>query len=850
MENKGYKNKCLKIIQRYEENYLFLGFREENWQKLYAQVIAFVEKQRVYDFKKVNEYVLQVINRYIKRQIAQKKVRIINNLFILVSKNTSSDYSILLQEFLNQLDQFSIEMDEEYYEIFKQQSTGFKKILEHFRVQHLNFSELKNWWQEYYFYQKFKVYGKSLEEIKQLFWAYFSVFDESLKNQIQRNINRYIDKFRYLFSYEEYFQNIYQIYLVKMQNISIDIFRKALFYWSLERLELLINEYKHNQCVNDESKQKKDYLLLLLQDALGFKKMSEKQEVSLKAEFLDVKKRRESRTLYSYFEKIKPELSAEDEKVIDTLYSRLSKERQDGIQGYIEGKYHQKDKIGRKASSDIGGLQKQFSRYLKTGTLNLRYKKKTLYSYFEKIKPELSEEDKKVIDTLYSHLSKERQDGIQGYLERKYYQIGKIRKKAANDINLLQQQFRRYLEKGYLNLIYKKKTLYSYFEKIKLELSEEDKKAIDTLYSRLSKERQEGIQGYIERKYHFSDVIGKKAANDINLLQQQFRRYLEKGYLNLIYKKKTLYSYFEEIKLGLSEEDKKAIDTLYSCLSEERQEGIQGYIEGKYHATDRIGRKASHDIQQLQRKFEKYLESGVLDVRMSRTLYSYFEKIKSELSEENKKVIDTLYSRLSKERQKGIEGYIEGKYHQTDAIGRKASHDIQQLQRKFEKYLESGVLDVRMSRTLYSYFEKIKLELSEEDKKAIDTLYSRLSKERQKGIEGYIEGKYHRTNEIGRKAPADILKLQRRFIRYLEIESLEGCSKVQLKKKQVLLEALKVIETSFYRLGYTSSDYQKYKDEKMLDIVSRGNASQLTILYIFVMESFYFIKEQEKIRTL
>ncbi len=769
MENKDYKNKCLKIIQHYEEKYLFLGFREENWQKLYAQVIAFVEKQRVYDFKKVNEYVLQVINRYIKRQIAQKKVRIINNLFILVSKNTSSDYSILLQEFLNQLDQFSIEMDEEYYEIFKQQSTGFKKILEHFRVQHLNFSELKNWWQEYYFYQKFKVYGKSLEEIKQLFWAYFSVFDESLKNQIQRNINRYIDKFRYLFSYEEYFQNIYQIYLVKMQNISIDIFRKALFYWSLERLELLINEYKHNQCVNDESKQKKDYLLLLLQDALGFKKMSEKQEVSLKAEFLDVKKRRESRTLYSYFEKIKPELSAEDEKVIDTLYSRLSKERQDGIQGYIEGKYHQTDKIGRKASSDIGGLQKQFSRYLKTGTLNLRYKKKTLYSYFEKIKPELSEEDKKVIDTLYSHLSKERQDGIQGYLERKYYQIGKIRKKAANDINLLQQQFRRYLEKGYLNLIYKKKTLYSYFEKIKLELSEEDK---------------------------------------------------------------------------------KAIDTLYSCLSEERQEGIQGYIEGKYHATDRIGRKASHDIQQLQRKFEKYLESGVLDVRMSRTLYSYFEKIKSELSEENKKVIDTLYSRLSKERQKGIEGYIEGKYHQTDAIGRKASNDISLLQKQFKRYLESGVLDVRMSRTLYSYFEKIKLELSEEDKKAIDTLYSRLSKERQKGIEGYIEGKYHRTNEIGRKAQADILKLQRRFIRYLEIESLEGCSKVQLKKKQVLLEALKVIETSFYRLGYTSSDYQKYKDEKMLDIVSRGNASQLTILYIFVMESFYFIKEQEKIRTL
>ena len=236
-----------------------------------------------------------------------------------------------------------------------------------------------------------------------------------------------------------------------------------------------------------------------------------------------------------------------------------------------------------------------------------------------------------------------------------------------------------------------------------------------------------------------------------------------------------------------------------------------------------------------------------------RTLYSYFEKVKPELSEEDKKVIGTLYSCLSKERQEGIEGYIEGRYHQTDVIGKRASSDIRQLQSKFEKFLKPKTLSLRYKkRTLYSYFEKIKPELSEEDKKVIGTLYSRLSKERQEGIEGYLEGRYHQRDEIGRKASNAIRQLQEQFKRYLEIENSERCSreKAGLKRKQVLLEALKVIELSFYRLGYTSLDYQKYKNEKMIEILNRGNNSQLKILHIFVVESFYFIKEQEKIRTL
>ena len=68
---------------------------------------------------------------------------------------------------------------------------------------------------------------------------------------------------------------------------------------------------------------------------------------------------------------------------------------------------------------------------------------------------------------------------------------------------------------------------------------------------------------------------------------------------------KDLYSYFKSIKKDLTEEDEKLIDALFHSLSKECQEGINGYISGKYHNSDAVGRKAYSDISLLRKKFER-----------------------------------------------------------------------------------------------------------------------------------------------------------------------------------------------------------------------------------------------------
>ena len=298
------------------------------------------------------------------------------------------------------------------------------------------------------------------------------------------------------------------------------------------------------------------------------------------------------------------------------------------------------------------------------------------------------------------------------------------------------------------------KDLYSYFKSIKKDLTEEDEKLIDALFHSLSKECQEGINGYISGKYHNSDAVGRKAYSDISLLRKKFER------LQVPRKVKTLYDYFENIEKDLTEEDKKEIDALFYSLSIERQEGINGYVAGKYHNSDAIGRQARVDIRRLKYQFER------LQVpRKVKTLYDYFENIEKNLTEEDKKEIDTLFYSLSKERQEGIKGYIEGKYHNSDAVGRKAYSDISLLRKKFER------LQVpRKVKTLYDYFENIEKDLTEEDKKEIDALFYSLSKECQEGINGYIAGKYHNFDAVGRKAYSNINLLRKQFKHLLVLQ--------------------------------------------------------------------------------
>ncbi len=672
------------IIENYKKQYSFLAFSEKSWKSLSERITKLVENKTLNSVDEIRTYLDRILCSYIDKQISIGNIRIIHNMLILLKRRKLS-YSNLLQEFLSQLEIYHIHMTESFYEVLKKESVLYQNIVKSLGISDLKFCELSAFWKEYSFYFKFSVHGKSLKEVKDIFDGYYYSLNVQEQKQVMDNMDSHLDQFRYLIYHASFLDGIYQVCYTKIRDISLSLFRKVIFSWSIDQLDLLIEEYCYNQIYGGSALEKYDKIWLLIKE---LKPQHDEKKKHLGNECLKIKGER--RTLYSYFEKIKSNLSAEDRGIIDILYTHLSKERQEGIDGYISGLYHQNDEVGRKASNDISILKRQFKKYLQSGCLNLKNEPHTLYFYFRMLKSDLSEEDKKVIDTLYAHLSKE---------------------------------------------------------------------------------RQEAIDGYISGLYRYNDNMRRKASNDILILKRQFARYLAKGDLTIRSKDRSLYSCFEKIKSNLSEEDRRIIDILYNHLSKERQEGIDGYINGLYHQNDEVGRKASNDISTLKRQFKKYLESGCLNLKNEpHTLYFYFKMLKSDLSEEDKKVIDILYARLSKEKQEEINGYINGLYHQSD--------------------------------------------------------------------------------EVRKKARIDLLGLRRKFERYLKIESLEVCSKKQLEVKQVLLDALKVIEMSFYRLGYTTSEYLKYKNEKMIEIMNKGNFSHYNILYIFIMESFYFIKEQEKIRSL
>ena len=91
------------------------------------------------------------------------------------------------------------------------------------------------------------------------------------------------------------------------------------------------------------------------------------------------------------------------------------------------------------------------------------------------------------------------------------------------------------------------------------------------------------------------------------------------------------------------------------------------------------------------------------------------------------------------------------------------------------------------------------------------------------------------------KAHDDIQFLRKQFIRLQNIK---------LKKAQVLLEALKVVEESFYRFGYNKKEYQEYKEKLEKEIHERGITSELEVMSTFITESALFIHEKMGRKTL
>lgn len=674
--------------------------------------------------------------------------------------NSLSDTDTL-KMFLELLNHYHIIFNEDYYLKMKRELPLFYSLLERLGYQDISFEELKK---------------KGLQENK-------------LKRKSKKNLYDYFKKEGEELSFEDK-----QIVDFLFSRLPIARQRKIKRY-------LRVEESQTWGTSND--------ILLLQRNFENFKKQGFSSSLFVG-------------TIYKYFIQLNVLFTKEDKELIDILFAQLSKEKQERISNYLKHLYSFNDEEGKKCFNDIRYLRVKFMKCKKLGYIPTSYFR-SIYKYFVKDDEIISEEDKAIVDLLFAKLSKEHQDEIISYMDKEYSQKGAMGNDVPRMISLMQAKFKKY--KQNMQSINKlERTLYSYFEDESDPLSKKDKEVIDLLFSKLSKIRQEGIKGYIIGKYGSTGSIGKKAYNDIVLLQQQFKRYRIKGSFE-----KTIYDYFKTEKGFLTESEKELIDGLFAVFPKEYQEGILGYMEGIYHKNSEIGKRAYNDIRWMQRQFSKCEMEGYTFDYIKRKLYLQFTYIKEKLSDVDKLVIHSLFMRLSYEKRENIINYINGKLCCGQSSYHQGQKDINMLRRQFKDYLKSGKIPVLKNHvSLYDFFRSIKGDLTDEDKQVIDHLFNALTMESQEIITNYIHGKYKNGDAFYNKANMDLGMLQQQF-----------------NKIQVLLDALKVVEEQFYRLGYSCEEFRIYQEELEQEIRNRGVTSELELMSAFINESYQFIKENE-----
>ncbi len=655
----------------YLRDYYFLGISDENWEKMFRSALRYISDDVLLSKRMIESYVNQQINDYIKRQIDAKKTRIITNILYILRREYKN-YGDLLKAFLMKIKQCNMEITEEYFLLVKKDSDLLRKILKYFNLDDIPFNNLEVRLKEIIGYQNIKPSNKTLQETEDIFRKYLNLLTLNVKKDVKQAIlvknNYFINKIKFLISCEEEFLAIHKLYEEKIGQVAIGEFRKMLFLLSMDKLQYIIDEYHYNITFGNMELKRSDFLAFIAKQ-------------------------------FSLTEEIK--------------------------------------KQSREAA--------------------LRAKKE------------------------------EKEEVKEQYTRPKFL--------SSN------------------------KTIYDYFKDDKGFISEEDRLLIDNLFNKLSTERQEAILGYLKGDYSSNTDNGKQASRSIDLLKNQFKRAKMKKE-----NPKTIYDYFKDREGFISEADKSLVDELVSNLPLDRQEGIKEYLKGEINTYQKRGKKASQDISLLKARFYRQK----LSPKEDKSIYDYFRDYKDYISEADIQLVDQLFNSFPLERQEGILGYLKGENHVADEVGKRARLDITSLKKRFYR-LKSGY-----EKTIYDYFKDDKGFISEEDKLLVDILFSRLNNKRQEGVLGYIEGRYHASDEIGIKGKRDIAYLQRLYSKY----------KINIKRIALLKEAQQIIELSFYKLGYTPKEFRLYNYNKIQEILQRGIKEEMHILSVFIVESYQFLKDK------
>lgn len=351
---------------------------------------------------------------------------------------------------------------------------------------------------------------------------------------------------------------------------------------------------------------------------------------------------------------------------LDKIIVNLSPSK---LQRLLENVFlYKNDKINNKFMDELNSI------YRETVSINHIFDR-----FFRKI-PGINEtEGKKILKKLFFHFDEKVRNNIINYTEHRLSGRTEEGGRAYNNIQTMQKQYKRIIEKGETYT----KTLEDYFPLYPGIAINVQNEIMYNLIRTVSIDRKRDIDMYIRGEATARSDIGTRARSTIQILQKQYKREIQKLNGPIL----TYYDGFKDFDFITEEEKKEIVDYVISLLSSERQIDLKKYILGEIKERSEFGKIAKSDLQTARKRYNKIATHGLLH----KTRYDYFPNIKGITIEEKKEVVDMLLRDIGIDRQTNIDRLAEMEINSASIEGKKAYNDISVKKRQYGNY----ILDVK-----------------------------------------------------------------------------------------------------------------------------------------------------------
>lgn len=454
-----FKQQVNNLYNSLQEEYLFLGFSQNIWTKLFTTCL---KNLIVQDTKALTYYanlkkkIKEKLDDLIKKYSDAKNIQLLNNMLLVIIKKRGkmSDVEVI-KEFLQNLKKYHIVFDEEYFRDLKLNSQVFKQLLLKIGMVDLSQKDFIECINYYSFYNSLRPFGMRISTTKKLADYYMSILKLYLTEKVDKNNPNFI-KLRLLLARYDYIQAIHRLLMEIDNHLEPKQIDVVICNYSVDALKQLFSSYY--QYINITYGKNDDFLWVLYhQIAPKDKEKQEKHEERKEPEEQEEQKEPEiakkskkifqKKPFYKRFKSVPGQTEAEKEAIVDQLVNCLPKERQVNIFKYLDREFSCYSENGKQAIFDLSRLQTRYKKYLETGSLV----RKTLYEYFKTGPNQTEAEKRQIIDWLMSRLHRLQQINIQRYINKEIVSTSFEGQKALEDIVVLQRAYNRYINTGWVS---------------------------------------------------------------------------------------------------------------------------------------------------------------------------------------------------------------------------------------------------------------------------------------------------------------------------------------------------------------------------------------------------------------